>query len=203
MSQWSELADEPAIERTITGLKLNGIEAVAVADGAEAKQRALSLIPAGSEVMTMTSMTLQAVGLTDELNESGRFISTRKKLMALDRKTQGQEMNRLGAASAFTVGSVHAVTQDGHVLIASKTGSQLPAYASASPRVIWVVGAQKIVANDDEGRKRIYEHCLPLEDQRARAAYGIASAVNKILLITNEIIPGRVTMILVREKLGF
>ncbi len=99
---------------------------------------------------------------------------------------------------------MHAVTEDGKVLIASNSGSQLPAYAYGSGHVIWVVGAQKIVKNLDEGIKRIYEHSLPLESERARKAYGVpGSAVNKLLIINKEIIPGRITMILTKEKLGF
>ncbi len=203
MSKWEQLADVQTINKTIAALKENGIEAEVVGNGEEAKKRVLELIPEGSEVMTMTSMTLEAIGLASEINESGRFNSVRKKLSAMDEETQAQEMKRLGAASKFVVGSVHAVTEEGHALIASKTGSQLPAYVYAAGKVIWVVGAQKIVKNTDEGIRRIYEHTLPLEDQRARKAYGVGSSPNKILIFNQEITPGRIKMILVKEKLGF
>src|SRR5438309_71168 len=42
-----------------------------------------------------------------------------------------------------------------------------------------------------------------LEDARAQAAYGIRSAVNKIVVINREITPGRITVVLVDEVLGF
>ena len=205
MKKWDNLASEKTIEKTVAALKANGIEAQVVKDGKLAKQKVLELIPEGSEVMTMTSVTLDSLGLTDEINKAdGKFKPVRDKLYAMDRKTQAKEMNSLGAVPEYVVGSVHAVTEDGQPLIASNTGSQLPAYSYGALRVIWVVGAQKIVKNTDEAIRRIYEHSLSLESERARKAYGVpGSAVNKILIVNKEVAPGRITMILVKEKLGF
>lgn len=205
MTAWDSLPHDQIIQTTVSQLSQNGIEALVANTGIEAKDKVLELIPRGSEVMTMTSVTLDTLGLTEAFNTpDGKYKPVRDLLYAMDRSTQAQEMNRMGAAPAFAVGSVHAVTQDGHVLIASNTGSQLPAYAYSALRVIWVVGAQKIVRNVDEGMKRIYEYTLPLESERAKKAYGVpGSAVNKLLIINREIQPGRLTLILVKEKLGF
>ena len=205
MEKWDKLASEKTIEKTVAALKANGIEVQVVEDRKLAKQKVLELIPGGSEVMTMTSVNLDSIGLSEEINKAdGKFKPVRDKLYAMDRKTQAQEMNRLGATPKYVVGSVHAVTEDGHVLIASNTGSQLPAYAYGSLHVIWVVGAQKIVKNTDEAIRRIYEYSLSLESERARKAYGMpGSAVNKILIVNKEVAPRRITMILVKEKLGF
>jgi hypothetical protein len=208
VNKWNNLADKKTIEKTIAALKANGIDAVFVQNGEEAKKKALELIPQGAEVMAMTSMTCDAIGLTKEINESGKYDSVRKKLMAMDRNTQGREMRKLGSAPDFAVGSAHAITQDGDVLIASATGSQLPAYASGAGNVIFVVGTQKIVKNTEEGFRRIYEHCLLLESERARKAYGIpadkpGSSVNKMLVINKEYFQKRITLILVDEILGF
>ena len=205
MKKWDRLADEKTIENTVAALKANGIDAQVAENRQEAKRKVLELIPESSEAMTMTSVTLDTIGLSEEINKAdSRFRPVRDKLYAMDRNTQVQEMNRLGAAPEFVVGSVHAVTEDGHVLIASNTGSQLPAYSFGALHVIWVVGAQKIVKNTDEGIKRIYEHSLPLESERAKKAYGVpGSAVNKVLIINKEVQPGRIKLILVKEKLGF
>ena len=124
--------------------------------------------------------------------------------MAMDSATQGGEMRKLGTAPDWTIGSVQAVTEDGQVVMASNSGSQLPAYAYGAGRVIWVVGVQKIVANLDEALKRIYEYVLPLESERVKVAYGMdKSNVSKLLVINKEIAPERMTVILVKEKLGF
>ena len=152
----------------------------------------------------MSSVPLDTIGITKELNGSNRFKPVRDTLYAMNRETQHVAMLKLGAAPEWTVGSVHAVTQDGHIVIASNTGSQLPAYAYGSAHVIWIVGTQKIVVNVDEGLRRIDEYVLPLESKRAHEAYGVpGSAVNKLLIINKEVSPGRLTVIFVKEKLGF
>ncbi|EKD85097.1 MAG: hypothetical protein ACD_38C00086G0017 [uncultured bacterium] len=205
MGKWDKLADRQTIDETIESLKKNGLEAMFVNDGKEAKEKVLSLIPAGSEVMTMTSVTLDTIGLSEEINKTGgSFKPVRDKLYSMDRKSEAQEMNKLGAAPQYVLGSIHAVTQAGEIMVASNTGSQLPAYSYGALKVIWVVGAQKIVKNLDEGFKRIYEHSLILESERAKKAYGVpGSSVNKILIINKEVQPGRMTIILVNEVLGF
>lgn len=203
-NKWDTLPSNQIITNTIQALKGNGIEAMVVNNGKEAKKKVLELLPKGAEVMTMSSVTLDTIGIAKEINESGKYNSVRKKIYSMDRKTQSLEMQKLGAAAEWTVGSVHAVTEDGHVFIASNTGSQLPAYAYGASHVVWIVGTQKVVKNTDEAIKRIYEYTLPLESERAKKAYGVpGSAVNKILIINKEVQPGRITMILVQEKLGF
>jgi hypothetical protein len=121
----------------------------------------------------------------------------------MDRATQGDEIRRLTAAPDFMLGSVHAVTETGSLMVASMGGSQLGPYVSGAGRVILVVGRQKIVADLEEGMRRINEYALPLEDARALSAYGIHSAVNKVLTINREVFPGRITVVIVDEVLGF
>lgn len=203
MDKWNKLSDQQTIEKTIQALKENGIEAQFVETGEDAKKTVLDMLPRGAEVMNMSSTTIDTLGIDKEINESGKFNSVKNKLNSMDKNTQGLEMQRLGAAPEYSVGSVHAVTEDGHVLIASNTGSQLPAYAYGATQVIWVVGAQKVVENTDEGVKRIYEYVLPLENERAKKAYGVGSNVSKLLIINKEVKPGRLHLILVGEKLGF
>lgn len=203
MNDWTILADDQTIEKTIKALKANNIDAEVVATGEEAKKKVLALIPQGAEVMNMTSVTLDTISAAQEIMESGRYNAVRKKLMSMDRKTQGLEMQKLGASPEYAVGSVHAVTEDGKVLIASNSGSQLPAYVYGSAHVVWVVGTQKIVKDLDSGIKRIYEHSFPLELERAKKAYGITSFVSKLLIINKEQTPKRIHLIFVKRLLGF
>ena len=203
MDKWEILASEESISRTVVALNANGITAVVVETGKEAKRKVFEIIPKGAEVMTMTSATLDALGISTEIVESGKFNSVRKKMMVLDWKTQGRELRKLGAAPDWAVGSVHAVTEDGKVVVASATGSQLPAYAYGSGNVIWVVGTNKIVKNLDEAFKRVYEHSFPLEDARAKKVYGFGSSVSKLLVFNKESVQGRIKLVFVKEKLGF
>ncbi len=200
---FTSLPSAEVVEKTKGALEKNGVAVFIVNNEAEAKQKVLETIPLGAEVMTMTSVTLETIGVVDEINETDKYSSVKKKLASMKRETQGPEMQRIGAAPEWAVGSVHAVTENGEVFIASRTGSQLPAYAYGSAHVVWVVGMQKIVSDADMAVKRIYEHCLPLESERARKAYGTdGSSVNKILRINQEN-KGRITMILVNEVIGF
>jgi len=200
---FSKLADSKTIEKTVSALEGNGIKAIVVKNGSQAKKEALDMIHAGAEVLTMSSQTAEVVSLAKEINESKKYNSVRNQLMSMDRNTQGKEMAKLGAAPEFVIGSVHAVTEDGQLLIASASGSQLPAEAYSAGKVIFLVGTQKIVKDMQIGLKRIYEYSYPLEDERAQKAYGMRSGVNKILIINKEMTSGRITVILIKENLGF
>ncbi len=202
MAKWNELADKATVDQTIEALKRNGITAYYAENGAAAKQKFYELLPPGAEVMNNPSTTFIQLGLADEIVKSDKINSVRNKLVAMDRKTQNRQMQQMGAAPEWAVGSVHAITRDGHIMIASRTGSQLPGYAYGADHVIWIAGTQKIVKDLDEAKQRIYEYVLPLENERALKAYGAPSSVNKLLVI-NQDAPPRLNLILVGEVLGF
>jgi hypothetical protein len=201
--RWGTIADDVRVKRTVAALEANGLSVRRASDAAEAKRIVLDLIPEGSQVHHGASQSLDVVGITDEIAKSGRFEPLRPRIWSMDRETQGEEIRRLGAAPEVMLGSVHAVTETGSLVAASMSGSQLGPYVSGAARVILVVGTQKIVADLEEGLRRIDEYAYPLEDARAQAAYGIRSGVNKILVINREITPGRITIVLVDEVLGF
>jgi hypothetical protein len=201
--EFGTVADSERVARTAAALEGNGIRAIRAANAAEAKRIVLDLIPDGSQVHNGASLTLDVSGITEEIATSGRYDAVRPRVMSMDRATQGDEIRRLSAAPDVMLGSVHAVTETGSLLAASMSGSQLGPYISGAGQVILVVGTQKIVSDLDEGLRRINEYAFPLEDARAQAAYGIHSAVNKVLIINREIVPGRVTVVLVDEALGF
>jgi YkgG family uncharacterized protein len=96
-----------------------------------------------------------------------------------------------------------AVTTGGSLLIASASGSQLGPLVSGAGHAILVIGGQKIVPDVSAGLRRINEYCFPLEDARARQAYGVPSGVNNVLIINHAVARARITAILVNERLGF
>ncbi len=201
--EFEKLASDQQIERTRKALEANGIHVLVAQTGEEAKRIFFELVPDGSEVFLGASVTLEQLGIKDIIDKSGRFDSVRPKIFAMDRNTQAREMRKLGGAPDYAAGSVHAVTEDGHVLIASKTGSQLGPYASGAGHVIWVVGTQKLVKDLNEGLRHIYEYCVPREEEHMQQLYHTGTAPNKILIVNGEIRPGRITMILVKEDIGF
>lgn len=202
-SGFDRAADPATLRQVADALVANRIEAEIVASPDAARERVLDLVPEGAAVLTATSRTLEASGITRELEESGRYRALRPVYLAMDRATQGDEIRRIRSAPDWIVGSVHAITADGALLIASQTGSQLAPYVYGAAHVIWVVGAQKVVADLAEGLRRIHEHAYPLEDRRSREAYGTPSGVNKLLVINAEGRPGRSRVILVEREIGF
>jgi L-lactate utilization protein LutC len=199
---FAELASGGQIERAAAALEANGIHTLIAENGEEAEKIVFDHLPEGVEVFTPLSRTLEQIGFTSELVSSGHYDVVRTKLAKMDRKTQNREMIKLGAAPEYIVGSVQAVTEDGKVLVASGSGSQLGPYSAGAGKVIWVVGAQKIVRDLEEGMRRLYEYALPREDARMMALHGGHSSLNKILIVNKER-PGRVTMVIVKEELGF
>jgi len=201
--RWGTKADDVRVKKTMAALEANGMTVFRASDGAAAKRIVLDLIPDSSPVHQGASQTLDVLGITYEVEKSGRYAPLRPRIWSLNRATEADEIRRLGATPDVMLGSVHAVTETGSLLAASMSGSQLGPYVSGAGRVILVIGTQKIVRDIDEGLLRINEYAYRLEDARAQAAYGIHSAVNKVLIINREITPGRITVVLVDEVLGF
>jgi L-lactate utilization protein LutC len=197
------VADDRSVRRATAALEGNGITVLRAADAEDAKRIVLGLIPDGSVVHHGASKTLESTGISEAIEQSGRYDPVRPKIWSMDRATQGDEIRRMTASPAVMLGSVHAVTETGSLVTASMGGSQLGPYVSGAGRVILVVGTQKIVADLDDAMRRIYDYAFPLEDARAQAEYGIHSAVNKVLIINREVTPGRITVVFVDEALGF
>jgi hypothetical protein len=201
-AEFSRAASKGKIRAVSNALERNGITCIVVDFGEEARKAVRAILPVGAEVYNNTSRTLEVIGVAEDIERSGQYQPLRPRLYQMDREMQVREMRQLSASPDWVVGSVHALTEEGSLLIASASGSQLGPIASGAGHVVFVVGAQKIVPDFNTGLRRIYEYCFPLEDRRAREAYGVASGVNNVLVI-NKIAPGRITAILVNEPLGF
>jgi acyl-CoA hydrolase len=200
--RFTALPDDATLTATVVALEEHGFSVEVVDDLDGARAAVLARIPRGSTVMTNTSVTLQETGIADAINDGGPYESARQKMLALDFATQVQEMKAIGGQPDYAVGSVHAVTRDGTLVIASASGSQLASYAWGAANVIFVVGAQKLVPTLEAAHERIYQHSLKLEDARAYVAYGQNSRVGKILEIHQED-PGRIHVVLIRQPVGF
>ena len=210
MTDFETIADtftDPVPERSLgraaAALTANGFAVELLDDAAAARTRVKELIPEGASVFTGASETLRLSGIDEDINASGRYDSVRRRGMALDRATQLDEMWRLMCTPDVAVGSVAALTETGSLVLASASGSQLPAYINGAVHAIWIVGAQKVVPDLSTALRRVEDHCLPLETARAQSAYGQPSAVNRLLVLNAEPQPGRATVLLLREAIGF
>ncbi|MEV6866321.1 LUD domain-containing protein [Streptosporangium subroseum] len=202
-TQFTEPAPAQRLERAVTALTANGFTVELLDDAAAARTRINELLPAGVSVLTASSETLRLSGIDEDINTSGQYQALRPRLLAMDRLTEADSIRRLLASPDVVVGSVAALTETGSLVIPSASGSQLPSYAGGAAHVIWIIGAQKVVPDLDTALRRVEEHALPLENARAQVAYGQPSAVNRLLILNAEPHPGRGTVLLLREAIGF
>lgn len=210
---FAEPASAERLERTAAALRAHGFAAEILDDGAAARARVRELIPAGASVFTSSSETLRLSGIDADLNTGGRYAAVKPRVLAIDRATGADEIRRLLACPDVVVGSVAAVTETGSLVVASASGSQLPAYSGGAARAVWVVGAQKVVPDLAAALRRVERHALPRENARALSVYGRPSAVNRLLVLHAEpetvydsaerADPARRTVLLLREAIGF
>lgn len=202
---YTKIAPTEVLELTKTALEAANMQVSVVDTAAEAKKLVQKTIPEGSSVMQMTSKTLDDAGISELINESGKYDAVKPKLYsAIDENLTARDKKNLAFSADFAVGSAHAVTMQGELIIASNTGSQLGAYVYGAGKVIFVIGTHKLVKDLNEGISRINEYVLPLESERARVAYGVSgSNVSKLLIISKEVEPDRIHVVLVKEALGF
>jgi hypothetical protein len=200
---FTDPAPAERLERVAAALTAKNFAVEILDDAAAARTRIKDLIPEGASVFTGASETLRLSGIEEDINNSGRYDAIRSRGQAMDRATQMDEIRRMLASPDVIVGSVGAVTETGSLVIASASGGQLTGYAGGSARAIWIVGAQKVVPDLSTALHRIEDHCLPLENDRAMKVYGQPSAVNRLLILNAEPHPGRGTVLLLREAIGF
>ncbi|TDD06297.1 hypothetical protein E1292_15535 [Nonomuraea deserti] len=200
---FADAAPVRRLERAAAALTAHGFTVEILDDAAAARTRVRELIPDGASVLTGASETLRLSGIDEDINTGGRYEAVKPRTLTMDRTTQMDEIRRLRASPDVVVGSVHAVTETGSLVVASGSGSQLPSYSGGAARAIWIVGAQKVVPDLGVALRRVEEHCLPLENARTQEAYGWPSAVNRLLILNAEYQPGRGTVLLLRETIGF
>jgi L-lactate utilization protein LutC len=190
------------LQQVSEALERNGFHALMAHGREEARRIVLDLVPEGAEVHIGLSETMRELGVTSEVEASGRYDAIRPKLVRLDRETQGREIRKLATAPDYMLGSAHAITEDGVLVAASGTGSQLAPYVNGAGKVILAVGSQKIVRDVEEALRRVREYSLPMEDARMKSIGRPGSLIGKILLLQWER-PGRITVILIDEPVGF
>ena len=200
---FTDPAPAERLERAAAALIAHGFAVEILDDAAIARTRIKDLIPEGAIVFTGASETLSLSGIEDDISSSRRYDAIKSRTRTMDRATQRSEIWAALSTPDVIVGSVAAVTETGSLVVGSASGGQLPGYAGAAARAIWVVGAQKVVPDLPAALRRVEEHCLPLENDRAEKVYGRPSALNRVLILNAEPEPGRGTVLLLREAIGF
>jgi hypothetical protein len=189
---WTEIPSEEIVRKTIEAIKGRSVNVEFLQNRAEALKKLTEFIPSGAELSTGASTTLEEIGFTDLLKSGNHpWNNIKTKILAEKDPVKQTDLRIKSVTVEYFLGSIHAVTQTGEIIVASNTGSQLGPYAYSSKNVIWVVGTHKIVSNLEEGMKRVREYCLPLEDKRMKAAGFKGSSIGKLLIFEREKVPYR------------
>lgn len=200
---FSKPASEDQVQRAVKSLEKRGFSVRVVDTPEEARSLVKGMLPVDKAIFTATSETLRLSKIGEDVDGPvSPYKSIRKELEKMDINTQFRERVKLGAVPDIVLGSVHAITEDGQVLVASASGSQMGPYAATAEKVIWVVGSQKIVPDLQRALRRLETYAYPLEDVRAHEKYNMPSFLAKTLIFRGER-PGRITVILVRSPIGF
>ena len=199
---FSAPAPEAELDALAEKLRERNFEVVIVQNGEEAKAEVLKRIPEGARVHSGKSKTLEDAGLFKEFMENERYDFVRRTTMKLDLRTQRDDIRKLGAAPDVMVNSAHAITESGQIVITSASGSQIGPIASGAGKLILVIGSQKIVPDLDTAFRRIRDYVFPYEDARLREQMGIGTKITRTLILESDFMPGRTTVILVRNPIG-
>jgi len=200
---WNAIPSDRVIDKTVEALKKRQVQVLVVNDRSEALAKLKEIIPAGASVMTGGSTTLDQIGFTALLkSKNHRWRNLKDAIFAEKDPAKQSELRRQAILADYYIASIQAIAQTGEVLNCDATGTRTGPYAYGPKQVIWVAGAQKIVTNLDQAFRRMWEHCVPLEDQRMKSIGYPGTTVSRIL-IYEKADPGRITLILVKEKLGF
>jgi len=200
---WNAIPSDRVIDKTVEALKKRQVQVLVVNDRSEALAKLKEIIPAGASVMTGGSTTLDQIGFTALLkSKNHRWRNLKDAIFTEKDPAKQSELRRQAILADYYIASIQAIAQTGEVLNCDATGTRTGPYAYGPKQVIWVAGAQKIVTNLDQAFRRMWEHCVPLEDQRMKSIGYPGTTVSRIL-IYEKADPGRITLILVKEKLGF
>lgn len=204
--EFNKLATPEAIAKTIASLQPNGTEAVLVNTKEEAFAKIKKLIPQGASVFNGSSITLEQIGFVDYLKEGQHGWNNLHTAILAEKDPQhAKQLRKQATMSDFYLGSVHALTENGEFLVASNTGSQLPAIAYSAQNLIFVASTKKIVPDLATAIERIETYVVPLENEHMMQKYKTGTYLSKLLIFRKEVayMGRKIHMILVNEDLGF
>jgi L-lactate utilization protein LutB len=197
-------ADEGEIEEAVENLEANGFDVVVVDTPEAALETIQSHVPSGASVMNGHSTTLEEVGFVEYLSEGDHdWESLPDEIWSIDDDAERQAARRQSQTADYFLGGINAIAATGELVAADRSGSRIGAYPFAASNVVIVSGVNKIVPTLEDALDRLESVAYPLENERAKEAYGVESAVAKQLIFRQELEEGRTTVVLVREQLGY
>ncbi|MFY9194646.1 MAG: lactate utilization protein [Methanoculleus sp.] len=202
--RWNRIPDDATIQKTVAAIEARNIRVILVDTAKDALQAVVDLIPEGGEVMNGFSTTLVEIGYDQVLEENPKGWRNYHAVITAENDTEKRHaLRRKSVAADYFLSGVQAIAESGEVVGCDKTGSRTGAWPHAAANLILVSGANKIVSTLDDALRRCQEYALPLEEQRAQHVYGTGSYIGKYVILDREDTDGRVTLVLIREPLGY
>lgn len=204
VKDWARIPTEDELNDTIKNMKSRGMNVILVENKEEALEKIKKIIQKGASVANGSSTTLNEIGFVEYLmsGKHGWKNLHEDVLKEKDPAKQADLRRKMDTADYF-LGSVNAISKNGELVACDASGSRVGAYPFAAKNLLIVAGIQKVTDNLEEAMKRVREYVFPLENERAKKAYGMGSTLGKWAIIEHEKIPSRTSIILVKEKLGF
>lgn len=202
--KWGHMPPEEDIASTAKATEARGIKVMRAKDGEAALEKIKAIIPSGAEVMNGSSTTLIEIGFVEFLNNGQHgWKDFHNIITSEDDKAKRNDLRRKAVAAEYFLSGVNAIAMTGELISCDATGSRAGAWPFAAKNLILVAGVNKIVLTIEDGLRRIREYAYPLEDARARKASGTPSRIGKCVILASEWQSGRVTLILIDDKLGY
>ena len=201
---WNSIPTDEVVETTAKAIERRGIQVIIASNAGDALSVLRKVIPMGAEVMNGSSTTLIEIGYEDYIsgNRSGWKLM-HDIITAENNDDKRAELRRKSVASEYFVSGANALSQTGEIVACDATGSRVGAWPFAAGHLILVVGINKIVPSLEDALNRVRQYAYPLENARAKRAYGTPSIIGKCVILSHEKNEGRIILILVKEALGY
>jgi hypothetical protein len=201
------------LQKTADALEGNNIECIVVQSRQEALAKALEMIPEGATVGLGGSVTVEQIGLLAKLR-SGKYTLYDQYAPDID-MPENMKRRKQGLTAQYFVTGTNAITADGQLVNVDGIGNRVAAQAFGPEKVILVAGKNKIVKDVHEAFDRLQNVAAPINSRRFGsltpcADTGVcvdcdspARICNIYTIIRRMMIPGRITLIMVNESLGY
>ncbi len=203
---------DSTVKKAMENLEKGNIKCHFAKDRQEARNIVMSMINKGDVIGYGGSSTLDECGIRDELRKKGyNLLDWQKDGTTPEDKKKILEQTM--TCDVFLSGS-NAVTMDGKLYNVDGRGNRVSALTFGPKKVIVVAGKNKLVRNLLEARERVDTIAGPLNARRLDRKTGCIAAgfcvdcdsperICRHYMVTDRQYPGRMSVIIVNENLGF
>ncbi len=196
----------------IQNLKKRQIAGVYLPSADQAREYILSCIPDGATVSWGGSMTVDALGVKQEL--AARNLTCLDRALAADDQ-EVQAIYRQAFSADFYLTGSNAITIDGKLVNIDATGNRVAALIFGPKKVFVCVGMNKVVSNEQEAISRVRDQAAPPNVNRLGlktpcATTGVCGHCHSVDCICCQTVitrhsrqKGRIEVILIGEALGY